>query len=86
MAWKSAAAWRSWGVSTQKGDTVYLHVLDWKDEYLALPPLPGITGAHLFGTSAKLELQSLKGGMLLRLPDEASRDPIDTIVVLEQAK
>jgi alpha-L-fucosidase len=77
---------RSWGVSTQKGDTVYLHVLDWKDEYLALPQLPGITGAHLFGTSAKLELHSLNGGMLLRLPDEASRDPIDTIVVLEQAK
>jgi alpha-L-fucosidase len=76
---------RSWGVSTQKGNVVFLHVLDWKDEYLALPDLPGIAGAHLFGSNAPLELKTLSGGLLLRLPKE-SRDPIDTIVVLEQRK
>ncbi|OLE52936.1 MAG: alpha-L-fucosidase, partial [Bacteroidetes bacterium 13_1_20CM_4_60_6] len=38
---------RVWGISTQKGDTVYLHVLDWSDDYLALPELPGVTGAHV---------------------------------------
>jgi alpha-L-fucosidase len=76
---------RSWGVSTQKGNVVFLHVLDWKDEYLALPDLPGIAGAHLFGSNAPLELKTLSGGLLLRLPKE-SRDLIDTIVVLEQRK
>jgi alpha-L-fucosidase len=76
---------RSWGVSTQKGNTIYLHVLDWKDEYLALPELPGIKEAHLFGSNTKLELKSLSGGLLLRLPTDA-RDPIDTIVVLEQSR
>jgi alpha-L-fucosidase len=76
---------RSWGVSTQKGSTIYLHVLDWKDDYLALPNVAGVNGAHLFGTNAKLELQKLSGGLLLHLPAEA-RDPVDTIVVLEQAK
>lgn len=76
---------RSWGVSTQKGNVVFLHVLDWKDEYLALPDLPGIAGAHLFGSNAPLEVKTLNGGLLLRLPKE-SRDPIDTIVVLEQRK
>jgi alpha-L-fucosidase len=76
---------RSWGVSTQKRNVVFLHVLDWKDEYLALPDLPGIAVAHLFGSNAPLELKTLTGGLLLRLPKE-SRDPIDTIVVLEQRK
>jgi alpha-L-fucosidase len=74
---------RSWGVSTKKGDTVYVHVLDWKDEYLALPDLPGVKEAHLFRSNAKLDVQKLDGGMLLHLP-AAVRDPVDTIVVLEQ--
>ncbi len=76
---------RSWGVSTQKGNVVFLHVLDWQDEYLALPDLPGITGAHLFRSTTALELKTLSAGLLLRLPKEG-RDPIDTIVVLEQRK
>ena len=76
---------RSWGVSTQKGGGVFLHVLDWTDEYLALPELPGITGAHVFGSNAALEIKPLNGGLLLRLPKE-KRDAIDTIVVLEHAK
>jgi alpha-L-fucosidase len=76
---------RSWGVSTQKGSTIYLHVLDWKDDYLALPDVAGVGGAHLFRTDARLDLQKLSGGLLLRLP-AGIRDPIDTIVVLEQAK
>ena len=32
---------RPWGVTTQLGDTVYVHVLSWSDPELALPPLPG---------------------------------------------
>ena len=74
---------RNWGVTTVKGDKVYLHVLDWRDEYLALPELPGIKQAYLYGSGTKLELSKLNGGALLRLPAE-NRDPIDTIVVLEK--
>ena len=76
---------RNWGVTTRKGNTIYLHVLDWQDEYLALTELPGIKEAHLFSTHAKVELRTLGGGVLLRIP-KGARDPIDTIVVLEQAK
>jgi alpha-L-fucosidase len=76
---------RSWGVSTQKGGDVFLHILDWTDEYLALPDLPGITGAHVFGSNAALEMKPLNGGLLLRLPKQ-TRDSIDTIVVLQHAK
>ena len=28
---------RPWGVTTQKGDTVYVHLLDWDDAVLSLP-------------------------------------------------
>ena len=59
-----------------------MHILDWKDDYLALPVVAGVASAHLFATGAKLELRKLDGGMLLRLSAEA-RDPIDTIVVLQ---
>jgi alpha-L-fucosidase len=76
---------RSWGVSTHKGDKVYLHVLDWQDEYLALPPIAGIKSAHLFGATQPLNLKDMGDGMLLRIPKE-SRDPVDTIVILEKAK
>jgi alpha-L-fucosidase len=74
---------RNWGVTTAKGDKIYLHVLDWKDEYLALPELVGIKQAHVHGSGARLELSKLNGGSLLRLPAE-NRDPVDTIVVLEK--
>jgi alpha-L-fucosidase len=76
---------RSWGVSTQKGNEIFLHVLDWSDEYLALPDVPEIKAAHLFGSNTPLELKPLNGGLLLHLPKQNS-DPMDTIVVLERAK
>ena len=76
---------RSWGVSTQKGNIVYLHVLDWQDEYLALPPVAGIKSAHLFGATQPLKLKNMGDVMLLRIPKEL-RDPVDTIVVLERAQ
>ena len=72
-------------MSTQRGNDVFLHILDWPDEYLALPDVPGIKTAHLFGSNTPVELKPLNGGLLLRLPKEG-RDPIDTIVVLEDGK
>jgi hypothetical protein len=47
--------------------------------------LPGVTGAHVFGSNKKLELQQAKGSVLLHLPAE-TRDPVDTIVVLERSR
>jgi len=72
---------RSWGVSTQKNGKTYLHILDLKDEYLALPAVPGTKEAHLFLGGAQLELKPLDGGLLLHIP-QSVRDPIDTIVIL----
>ncbi len=76
---------RNWGVTTRKAGKVYVHVLDWPDEVLALPRLEGIRGARLFPGGAKVETAQVPGATLVRLPAGA-RDPVDTIVELDMAE
>jgi alpha-L-fucosidase len=74
---------RPWGVTTQKANKTYVHVLDWPDELLVLQGLPKpVKRAVLLGSGRPVKLQLLDGGLLLQLP-KADRDPIDTVVVLE---
>jgi alpha-L-fucosidase len=72
---------RPWGVTTQKGTRIYVHVLDWNDEVLALPKIPVIYKASLFANGTPVEFQQVNGATLLHLPSK-SIDPIDTVVVL----
>jgi alpha-L-fucosidase len=74
---------RSWGVTTQKANRIYVHVLDWKDELLALPRLPRIKAATLMASGGRVDFRELEGGLVLRIP-ETMRDPADTVVVLEK--
>ena len=76
---------RRWGVATEKGSTVYVHILDWQDELLALPKIANVKGARMFKGGAKVEIKEMDGGMVLRLP-KGQMDPLDTIVVLDVAK
>ncbi len=73
---------RPWGVTTQKGNKTYVHVLDWEDELLALPVLPKVVKKAALLGGRPVKLQSVDGGLLVHLP-KADRDPIDTVVVLE---
>jgi alpha-L-fucosidase len=74
---------RPWGVTTQKANKTYVHVLDWQDELLVLPGLPKpVKKSTLLGNGRPVRLQIVDGGLLLHLP-KADRDPIDTVVVLE---
>ena len=75
-----------WGVTTQKGDTVYVHVLNWKAPLLALPPFPRkITGAQELIHGTKLQVaQSENGVVIPLLPAEKSQT--DRVVVLILAK
>jgi alpha-L-fucosidase len=67
---------RPWGVTTQKGDTVYVHVLEWADPELSLPPLPlHVRSAWLVGDGTPVTFRETTGGVTLRLPP---RDP-DTV-------
>ncbi len=74
---------RSWGATTQKGNKIYVHVLDWQDEALLLPKLNReITSAHLMPTGDPVKVLPTDFGTVLRLP-ESAKDPVDNIVVLE---
>ena len=76
---------RNWGVTTRRGDRVYVHVLDWPDAPLALPRLDKpVRAASYLKDGSKAAFKDLGDSVLLTLAD-AARDPIDTIVVLDLA-
>jgi alpha-L-fucosidase len=73
-----------WGVTTRKGNRVYVHVLDAADASLLLPPLPSVVqSAKLLDSGRAVDLKAGEFGILLSLPKEL--DPIDTVIVLELA-
>jgi alpha-L-fucosidase len=74
---------RNWGAVTEKGNKLFIHVLDWEDEILALPVLGSIRSARLMATGAPIQVQQVNGATLVRLP-RAQRDPIDTILIMER--
>ena len=76
---------RNWGVVTEKGNKIYVHVLDWRDELLALPRIPGIKSASLLKNGQAVKVQQMSAGTVLQLP-VGQLDPVDTIVVLEKAR
>jgi alpha-L-fucosidase len=72
-----------WGVTTQRGSTVYVHVLDWNQPVLALAAMPhAVRSAKLMRDRSSVEFGAVKNGLVLRLP-EALADEEDRIVVLE---
>jgi alpha-L-fucosidase len=74
---------RPWGVTTTKGNTVYVHVLDWPDGALLLPPLGGtVASARLVKTGAAVPVRNLSEGVLIQLPADAA-DPYATVIALE---
>ncbi|HZO53204.1 MAG TPA: alpha-L-fucosidase [Bryobacteraceae bacterium] len=72
---------RNWGVTTQTSSKVYVHVLDWPDELLAIPSLGKVKNARLLN-GQKVEMTSSGSSVLFRLP--ASRDEFDTILALDK--
>lgn len=77
---------RPWGVTTQKGNTIYIHILNWQDTVLAIPKLNRkIKSARLLKDGSTMEfLEHDKYGLLIRVPMSA-QDDVDTILTLELA-
>jgi len=74
---------RPWGVSTQKGDRVYLHVFDWPENHLVIPKLPRrIRAASLLNRQLPVVHREEQGEQILRLP-EGVRDPFDTVIAID---
>ena len=74
---------RPWGVTTRKGNTVYVHVLEWPDAAILVPPLDGaVKSAKLLKTGEAVAARNLAEGVLIPLPTTAP-DPYDTVIALE---
>ncbi|HKB12334.1 MAG TPA: alpha-L-fucosidase [Vicinamibacterales bacterium] len=74
---------RPWGVTTKKGNRVYVHALDVPDGRLLLPPLGAkIRGARFLATGAGATFSEHDFGVVLEIPS-ASTDPFDTVVALD---
>ena len=74
---------RPWGVTTQKGNKVYVHILDWQDAALALPALPGnVQSVHFLKDGSRGEITAAAGGLVLQIPASVRND-VDTIAVID---
>jgi alpha-L-fucosidase len=74
---------RDWGVTTQNGNKVYVHILNWHDESLTLPALgKKVKSAKLFSDKSNVKFIENEFGLTLSVP-KAKYNEIDTIVELE---
>ena len=77
---------RDWGATTQRGDTVFVHVLNWRDRQLAIPAIGRrIVSARMMGTGTTVAFVQSEVGVTLTLPP-AVNDTADRVVVLTTAR
>jgi len=77
---------RSWGATTRRGDTVYVHVLSWSDRSLAVPALGArVRRASLLETGEAVPVTETPEGITLTLPARAA-EALDQVVVLETTR
>jgi alpha-L-fucosidase len=71
-----------WGVTTQKGDKIYVHVLHWNGRLLALPAISSMVhSAQLLTDGSSVAFSQTKDGVVLTLPG-AKAGETDRVVVL----
>lgn len=74
---------RDWGVTTRKGNKVYIHILNWQDEALTLPKWgQKVVAARLFQNQSPIRFVENDFGVTVMIP-KGKRDDFDTIVELE---
>jgi alpha-L-fucosidase len=74
---------RDWGVTTQKGNKVYVHILKWYDESLVIPTWgKKIRSARLFADKSPVKFQENEFGIALKIP-KGKADDVDTVIELE---
>ncbi|HTJ50702.1 MAG TPA: alpha-L-fucosidase [Cyclobacteriaceae bacterium] len=74
---------REWGVATQKGNKVYIHILNWQDESLLIPSWgKKIKSVKLFIDKTPVKFSESEFGITIKVPKD-KRDDVDTVVELE---
>ncbi len=72
----------SYGASTRKGNTVYIHVFQWTGDTLRLPALPAkVVGSRVLG-GGRADFRQTKTGIEITVVPK-DRHAADTVVVLE---
>jgi Alpha-L-fucosidase len=72
---------QEWGVTTQKGKTLYLHILSWKSRMLSLPLTDKVKSVVAFESRRAIPFQQTKAGLTLTFDKAPSEvNPIDYIV------
>jgi alpha-L-fucosidase len=61
---------RSWGITTQKDNTVYVHVLHPEGNALLLPPIGKISSIVLFTSRQKVKFTGTTQGTILEIPED----------------
>jgi alpha-L-fucosidase len=70
----------NWGVSTQKGNKLYIHVLDWDKEALLVQPFKEkVQSVVFFKDKSKVKYRLDQYGLLLEIPHD-KKDEVDTII------
>jgi alpha-L-fucosidase len=73
-----------WGVTTQKADKIYVHILNWNAKLLALPAISStIRSARVLTGSSKVPFSQSSDGIVLTLP-EATSGEVDRVIVLNR--
>ena len=73
---------KTWGVTTQKGNTTYIHVLNAEDANLLIPEIKQkVKSIRVYGTNTALKFKQDEFGLAIELPKQL--DEIDTILVVE---
>lgn len=71
-----------WGASTYKGNTIYVHVLNWDEGTLTLPPIPKKIIASSVMTGGAATVRQTEQAVEISVP-MAYREELDTIIVLQ---
>jgi len=74
-------AGRWWGGSTHKANVIYLHILRWPSDTIALPAIKHKILDHTVLTGGSATIKQTDDGIELHVPPP-DRDPLDTIVKL----
>jgi alpha-L-fucosidase len=71
-----------YGVATRKGNTIYVHVLEWTDETLKLPAIAAQVVRSRVLSGGKAEVRQTAAGLEISVP-ASDRQPVVTVVALE---
>ncbi|MEK7401527.1 MAG: hypothetical protein AABZ80_04105 [Gemmatimonadota bacterium] len=72
---------RAWGATTQRGDTVFVHLLGWPDRTLALPDFGAqVVSANMFSDGSRVDVAQTAAGIALTMPMGPS-ESLDRVVV-----